>query len=389
MAIRGIFASDSGIVGDPIGDFAAALLTEMPTGSAPLFALSSGMPSRPATDVVINWFEEQHISGRTTTSAAVASTTTTAIPVVDASSYPPGIVVFEEATGEFMFVTAVAGNTLTVIRGFAGTTAVNLGSGDGIQRIANAQEEASSVPIAITNLGIPLYNYCQIFRNAWNVSGTAQAVQYHTGNQTAKTQRDAALFHGEDIERSMMFGKRVIGVQNGQPFRMMNGLDSMITTNITAAGGTTNWTQLDAFLQTIFSKNVKGKPNERIAFTGNTGLSVLNQIARLNSTTYIEPGQKEFGLNVSRWITPFGDISLMTHPLMVENPLWTKDLKIYHPGCIETRWLRRTHEDRYDKDGSRAGVDADYGVFTSELSVEYHVQKTGGRLTGLTTGAAG
>jgi hypothetical protein len=74
---------------------------------------------------------------------------------------------------------------------------------------------------------------------------------------------------------------------------------------------------------------------------------------------------------------------------MTENATWSKDLKIYHPGAIETRWLRRTHEDDYDRDGSRAGVDADYGVFTSELSIEYHIQRTGGRLTGLTAGAAG
>lgn len=394
MAVRGVFASDSGIVGDPVGDFAAALLQEFPTGTAPLFALSSGMPSRPATDVVVNWFEENHLSGRTTTSGAVASTTTTAIPVVDGSSYPPNIIILDEATAEMMFVTAVTmgvppAATLTVVRGFAGTTPVNVGSGDGIQRIGTAQEEGSAAPTAITNLGVPLYNFTQIFRNTWNVTGTAQAVEYHTGSQTAKTQRDAALFHGEDIERSIMFGKRALGVKNGQPFRTMNGVDAQITTNITAAGGTTSWTQLDAFLQTIFSRNIKGKPNERIAFTGNSGLSVINAIARLNSTTYIEPGQTDFGIKVMKWMTPFGDISLMTHPLMTENPLWTKDLKIYHPGAIETRWLRRTHEDRYDADGQRAGVDADYGVFTSELSVEYHVQKTGGRLTGLTAGVAG
>jgi hypothetical protein len=389
MAIRGVFASDSAIVGNPRGDFASALLTEMPTGTAPLFALSSGMPSRNATDVVVTWFEEQHISGRTTANGATAGTTATAIPVVDASSYPPGIVVLEEATGEYMFITNVAGNTLNVIRGFANTTATAVGNGDGFQRIGNAQEEGSSAPIAIANVGNPLFNYCQIFRNTWQITGTAQAVEYHTGSQQAHNSRDAALFHGEDIERAMWFGKKVIGIQNGQPFRMMDGLDSLITTNITVAGGTTNWTQLDAFLQAIFSKNIKGKPNERIAFTGNAGLSVINQIARLNSTTYIYPGQKEFGINISKWVTPFGDISLMTHPLFTENPKWTKDLRILHPGAIDIRYLRRTHEDRYDSDGTRAGVDADYGVFTTELSIQYGVQKTGGRLTGLTAGAAG
>jgi hypothetical protein len=388
-AIKGIFASDSGIIGDPIGDFASSLLVEMPTGSAPILALSSGMPSRDAMDVVINWFEENHIAGSTTVVGAVASTTATSVTVADASQYPPGVILQDQNTGEFFFVTGIVGNVLTIVRGFAGTTAVNIGNGDVLQRIGTAQEEGSNAPVAIVNLGSPLFNYTQIFRNTWNVTGTAKAVQYHTGNQTAKTQRDAAVFHAEDIERSLMFGRRSLGVKNNLPFRTMNGLDAQITTNVTAAGGTTSWTQLDAFLQTIFSRNIKGKPNERIAFTGNAGLSVLNSIARLNSQTFIEPGQTDFGINVNKWITPFGTISLMTHPLMTENATWSKDLKIYHPGAIETRWLRRTHEDDYDRDGSRAGVDADYGVFTSELSIEYHIQRTGGRLTGLTAGAAG
>lgn len=389
MAIRGVFASDSGIIGDPIGDFAAALLQEMPTGTAPLFALSSGMPSRPATDVVINWFEENHIAGSTTANGAVASTTTTTITLTDASSYPPGVILTDQNTGEFFYVVSIAANVITTIRGFAGSTAVNIGNGDVFQRIGTAQEEGSAAPVAITNLGYPLFNYTQIFRNTWNTTGTTKAVEYYTGSKQAKTKRDAALFHGEDIERAIIFGRRSLGVKNNQPFRTMNGIDTMITTNVTGAGGTTTWTQLDAFLQGIFSRNIKGKPNERIAFGGNTALSVLNQIARLNSTTYIEPGQTEFGIKVNKWMTPYGDITLMTHPLFVENAVWTKDLRIYHPGAIETRWLRKTHEDDYDEDGTRAGVDADFGVFTSELAIEYHVQHTGGRLTGLTAGAAG
>jgi hypothetical protein len=79
---------------------------------------------------------------------------------------------------------------------------------------------------------------------------------------------------------------------------------------------------------------------------------------------------------------------LLTHPLMVENPLWTKDIDVFHPGAVTMKWLRRTFEDNYDRDGTRAGVDADFGVYTSELSLKYGVERTGGRLTGLTAGAA-
>ena len=75
----------------------------------------------------------------------------------------------------------------------------------------------------------------------------------------------------------------------------------------------------------------------------------------------------------------------MTHPLFNESPVWTKDLHVLHPGAIRTRWLRKTHHDGYDGDGRRAGRDADYGVFTSELCIEYMSEKTGGRYTGIDT----
>lgn len=388
MAVKGVFSSDSGIIGDPKGDFASALLQSVPTGTAALFALTSGMQSRPATDTIVTWFEEAHISGRTTVVGAVASTVTQAVTVADGSSYFPGVILMSELTAEYVYVTAVAGNVLTCIRGFAGSTAVNIADGTPLQRIASAQEEGAAAPTAIANLGYPVFNYTQIFRNTWSLTGTAQAIEYYTGSQLAKSKRDAMLFHAEDIERALWFGRLSNGVKNNQPFRTMNGLDSIIKTNVTVAGLSTNYNQVDTFLQTLFSKNIKGKPNERIAFGGNIALAVLNGIARIEGKIEIEVGQTDFGLNVNRWISPYGNITLMTHPLFVESPLWTKDIRIIHPGAMATRWLRRTSEDDYDKDGRRAGVDADYGVITSELSMEYDIEQTGGRLTGLTAAAA-
>lgn len=387
FAIPGVFLSDSGIVGDPKGDFAAALLQEVPTGTAPLFALSSGMRSENATDTLIHWFEELHLSGRTLLAEALDNSET-GIDVDDASSFVPGVIAMIETTGEYVFVTAVSGNTLTVIRGFAGTTPDNAADDDGIQRIGTAYEEASGRPTAVANQGYPRFNYVQTFRNAWNISGTAKAVQYYTGDKTSKTRRDATLLHAEDIERAMWFGIKTVGVVNGTRFTTMDGLDAQITTNVTPAGSTTDWTDLDTFLRTIFEKNIKGQPNERIAFSGNGALSVLNGIARLEGQIWLDPGATEFGLNVNRWITPYGNITLMTHPLMVENPLWTNDLRVLHPAAFKTKWLRRTFEDSYDQNGQRAGVDADFGIYTSELSVEYGLERTGGRMTGFTEAVA-
>lgn len=386
MAVKGVFASDSGIQGDRVGDFASALLTEMPTGSASILALSSGMESRDAQDTVTTWFEENHISGRVHVTNNAGTGTT--IEVNDASTFTVGGIFLVESSGEYLFVTGVNGLSITVQRGFAGTTASAIdGSGTNvpIQKIGTAFEEGSNRPVGIANLGYPRFNYQQIFRNSWDITGTARRVKYHTGNMVSKNRRDAAMLHAEDIERSLLWGRRSLGVKGQKPFRTMDGIMTQITTNTKTQATNVGYTDIRDFLQAIFERNVKGKPNERIAFCGNTVLGVLDTIAASTGRIQLFPGQTDFGMEITKWRTPFGNISLMTHPLMNESPLWTKDLYVLHPGAIRTRYLRRTREDSYDQDGERAGVDADYGVFTSELNVEYFVERTGGKYTGIDT----
>lgn len=393
MAVQGVFASDQNIPGARKGDFASGILQTMPTGSAPMLALSSGMESMGASDTVVTWFEENHLSGRinVTNNAGVGAS----LVLDDPSQTIPGLVYIVEASGEYIYVESVAGSTATVIRGFAGTAIVAIDgstTAEPIQRITNAQEEGSAKPIAIANLGFPRFNYMQIFRNAWDVTGTARVVDYHTGDIVAKNKRDAGIYHSEDMERAMIWGRLAIGVQNQKPFRTMDGIEAQIKTNITAQVTNTTWTDIDEFLRSIFERNIKGKPNERIAFSGNTVLSVMNAIARQDGNTVqmnLVPGQTDFGMKITKWMTPYGDVSLLTHPLFNESPVWTKDLLVLHPGAMRTRYLRRTFEDTNDRDGTRAGADADFGVITSEMCMEYRSEVTGGLYTGMDTPAAG
>lgn len=391
MSVKGVFASDQNIAGSRKGDFASGILMTMPTGSAPLLGLSAGMESVDASDTVVTWFEENHLSGRINITNNAASGVT--INVDDASQITAGLVYMIEASGEYIYVQSISGLVATVLRGFAGTTITAVdgsSTAEPMQRISTAYEEGSAKPTSIANLGFPRFNYMQNFRNSWDVTGTARAVEYHTGDLVAKNKRDAGIYHSEDMERAMIWGKQAIGIQNSKPFRTMAGIQAQITTNVAAQGPNTTWDEIDQFLQDCFARNVKGKPNERIAFCGNTVLQVLNKIARTDGNmTQINlvPGQTDFGMKITKWMTPYGDVSLLTHPLFNENPLWTKDLMVLHPGVMRTRYLRRTHEDTNDKDGTRAGADADFGVLTTEMCLEYRAEITGGLFTGIDTAA--
>lgn len=388
--IQGIFMSNQGIVGDRVGDFASAVLQIAPTGTALLLALTSGMGKSGANDTVFHWFEDSHQPGR---AAITAGGTTTTIDVDDASQYVPNQILLIEETGEIVMVTTITGNELTVIRGMSGTSIVNATNVMHVQSIGNAHEEASGMPVAITQQGSPRQNYTQIFRNAWAVSGTAKAVQYRTGNKVAHNKKMCAMYHAEDMERAFIFGRKHVGVVNSKPFRLTDGVIPQIEnyggTVVSAAtdsgsgpvAGEYSRGDFEDFIRRVFAKNVKGQPNERIALGGDLVLAALNRMTFLDGTYNIKEGETKVGIMVTTIQTPFGKLNLMTHPLFNENPAWQKQLLVLHPGAIRRRMLRETNEEGYDKNGNRINAkDADEGVITTEVGIEVGAASTMGIL---------
>jgi hypothetical protein len=384
MAVTGIFASNQGIVGERVGDFASAILRTAPTGNAPLLGLTSGMPKESAQDTTFTWYEDGHEPGR---QACVSGGTTTTVVVADGSFYVPNTILLVEETGEHLFVTAVAGNSLTVIRGLAGTTITSITGSHHVQKIGNGFEEASSMPTPVTQQGAPRFNFTQIFRNGWAISGTAKAVKYLTGSKLAYNKQMCATYHSEDIERSFIWGKKALTTYNGKQFRLTDGILTQIesyggvveTANNGSNAGDISRDDFESFMEEIFSYNIKGQPNERLAFIGNKALQVMNKWAWLDGSYQFSASETKLGIKITEVITPFGTLKLVTHALMNENPVWTHECYVLHPGGIKKRMLRDTFPENYDKHGNgTAGVDADEGAITTEGGIQVGAAKTMG-----------
>lgn len=393
MAVQGIFASNQGIVGERVGDFASAILMTNPTGDTPLLGLTSGMPKESAGDVAFTWFEDSYQSGR---QAIVSGGTTTTIVVADGSFYVPNTILLVEETGEHLFVQAVANNSMTVIRGLAGTSVVGVDNTMHVQKIGNAHEESSSRPTAVTQQGAPRTNYVQIFRNGWAISGTAKAVKYLTGSKLAYNKSMCATYHAEDIERSFIWGRKTITTLNGKQFRMTDGILTQIEqyggdvrTANTGGAGNLSRGAFEDWIQSLFTYNVKGQPNERVAFCGNMALGVINRMAWLDGEYQFSSGETKLGIKITEVTTPFGTLKLMTHAMMNANPVWSREIYALHPGAIKKRVLRDTFPENYDKHGNGvAGVDADEGAITSEMGIQLGASKTMGIYRNLVTAVA-
>lgn len=400
MSIRGIFASHSGIVGERVGDLSSRVLMLGYTGTAPLLAMSSGMPKEPAGDTSFGWVEDSHISGNTeaTVAALVGDTT---ITVEDANIWTPNTVIMNQTTGEYMLVTAINSETsVDVLRGIGGTTAQAVTIADVFQHVGTAFEEGGGKPSPVSQKGESRTNYVQIFKNGWAITGTAKAVKFHTGSQLAQNRSQALGYHVEDLERSFIFGRPGVMQVNGKQMRLSGGVAYQVETygglvesanSDVAAVPTAGALSLDDlmdFLRRIFDRNVKGLPNERITFTGSGTVQLISQLVMDSSSYNISQGESAYGIKIMKLVGINGELSLATHPLFTENAIWGKELHVYHPGLIKKRTLRDTWEESFGAGSSNNnGIDAEEGFIALETGWQAQGVETMGILKNIQTPA--
>jgi hypothetical protein len=369
--------------------FASMITRLMPNGTAPLFGLTSMLPSETALQVEHGFFTKTMIFPELKINAGAGYGTGVTTFVVDSSAnLLPGMIMRIERTGENIIINTVPDATsVTVTRAVGTVVAAAIVDNDDFYQVGNAFEESSNRPSANNIIPVRVTNLTQIFRNTWAISGSAQATKVIAGDSTdAENRQDAAAFHAADIEKALFFGQKSQGTRNGQPFRTMDGLINMIETpgfyppsyggavNSNTAGGTTNWTQLEGFLDPVFDQATDPKgANERVLFCGGAAKVVLNNIGRLNGTYQLMDGQTNFGLQFSTLTTSRGKFRIIEHPLFNTNTVWAKmavgvDLPTFRLAYLAGR---KTSNMEFNTAGNQAadnGIDAVGGTLTTECT---------------------
>lgn len=396
MAIRGVFTSHSGLIGERGTDLSARVLMTGPGGMAPLLALSSGMPTERAPQTTFSWIEDEHISGNQVVVTG-GNNVAASITMDDVGIWQVGSVLLEEVTGEYLLVTAIAGAVVTIVRGFGGTTAATITAGDTIQSLGTAFAEGSDRPSPVSQKGDERLNYVQIFKNGWAITGTAQSVDYLTGSQLAYNREMCFNYHAEDIERAMIWGRKGVRNLSGQQLRTSNGIIAQIeqygglvqVANSNSVSGQLIMLDLQNFMRRIFDVQAKGMPNERIAFCGSLLLELIQRMVMLDTTYQIQTNETAFGIQVSTINGFNGRFKLVTHPMMVENPIWQRELYVMHPGMIKKRIKRPTWSEEFSTaNNNNNGRDATEGYIADELGFEVRGARTMGIYRNIRTAGA-
>lgn len=381
MAIQGLRDTSNFVADQRPQNWRQGVMLLYPNGMAPITALTSMMKEKKTDDPQFNWWEKSFPSQRLamTGNLANVSTLTTLAFASGAKQYKAGTILRVEKTEELLRVVSdpVSDTQVSVERGFAGssTAAVTVASENPyVHAVGNAQEEASLSPTGVNYDPTKKYNYTQIFRDTLEMSRTAMQTNLRTGDQVKEAKRETLELHTIGMEKAFIFGKRYEGTLNGKPFRATGGIISQIDSgNIVSAGTTTTMLALEGFLKSIFDYG----SSEKMAFCGNKALLVIQQIVRRNSSMQIEPGIKEYGMNVTRLVCPFGTIVLKSHPLF--NQLGGSTSPAYDGTdswmlVLDMKELvyRYIQDTKYEKDLQSNGMDGMKSGYLTEAGLELH-----------------
>lgn len=222
-------------------------------------------------------------------------------------------------TGERAIVTATSATTITLgTRGFGSTAAAAGADGDSLFIIGNVNEEnAGARNVNMTN-STPQSNYTQIFKTTIALSNTEMKANLYGGNDLPYQRAKKGTEHALDIERAFWFGEKKTdtGGTQGHQRRATGGVLEFIqqgNSYVQNQGGALTAPDFNTFLREGFTYGNTTK----MLFAGGVVLQALNEIAR--GQILMAPLATSYGMKISQWQTPFGQVNIVHNPLFVED----------------------------------------------------------------------
>jgi hypothetical protein len=400
MAIQGLRDTSNFVAEARPKNWREGIMLLEPNGMAPLFALTSLLKSKSTDDPEYSWWEKTKQNQRVLFSTSINNTdTTTAITLSSGGTglQPKHIMRIEES-GELVLVLSITSDTvITVQRGFSGTTKVAVnpatsGVNPNMHVVGSSFEEGSAAPSGLNFDPTKRRNYTQIFRNTLEITRTASKTRLRTGDAVKEAKRECLELHSSEIEKALWLGQPFETTFNGHPQRQTGGVASFIDSgNIFTP--TSNNLDMETF-ENYMVEFFRYGSNEKMGWTGNRGMLTIQQMARKNSAYQFMQGQKEFGMNVNRLISPFGTLTLKTHPMFNEvtsgtntTAYWALDSWLFVLDMKELSY-RYVDDTKYEKDLQSNGLDSMKSGYLTECGLEMHFPKAHALVKGLGAGIA-
>jgi len=252
----------------------------------------------------IEWLEDEYFPTAGAMGTSTISTNATTLTVADGSLFKSGDVILVDS--EYMWVSAVSGEDLTVTRTYGGTNATH-NSSSTVSIVSQARlEGATSSFDALVDISAP-YNYTSTFQKGLKINGSEMVVDaYGYDDVWAYKANKGMKEMFRKIEQSIFHGIRAVG--SATTPRSFGGLGTFITDNSVNAGGAIAKSDIDNLFEYIYLDG--GMPDLLVL-----NPSVANDLrALLDSSSFVRVDQMntEFGMRAITSVnTQYGSLRLI------------------------------------------------------------------------------
>ena len=196
-----------------------------------------GDPLRGATSTHHEWLEDELLPNKDAVNDITFTdpATDTDFVVDNGSRFRVGDQIQIEGSEELILVTGISTNTLTVVRGYGGTTAENLADNQVINILGNAALEGDDKPSARFSNRTRGGNYTQIFAATVEVSGTDMAAsQLGLADEMDYQKQERLRELIRDLENTVINGGQPASNPQGNSTvrRSMKGVIQHLSTNV-------------------------------------------------------------------------------------------------------------------------------------------------------------
>jgi hypothetical protein len=320
----------------------------------------------------MSWLDMRVDATSSATTGAVLVGATT-VPVVDGSKFRPGMTLSPVGSDEVILVTAVSGNDLTVVRGFGGTTAVALTSGQVLVIDSVGREENSGAQ----NDGIfqpdPVENFFQTMDTAVEFSRRALAtLQFGNTNdltfQVSERIRQLTI----QMNRALVRGRKGVATIGGKDVTYTGGmrfyLDQAGAIKVDNSAAVLTLDAINALNAEIVTR---GGTSNTIA----VGIKQARKLSALVSANYNSQRLGDWSADEGSLLQLPSDLPLVgnVNRIVVDTNLADNELVMYESGMLsivpmgngnaaESGNWRTTDATQPGQDGERVRILGDYAM---------------------------
>lgn len=358
-------------------------IKELEPDETPLTVLTMMIPSAPTGNPEFSWIEDKLPPRFDAINLVAGYTASDTNLVVDNGPYfGPNELWKVTRTGEIVRVTAIAGNTITVVRGVGGGAAAILDN-DELMITGIAFEENSQKPQARSDNPTKVTNYTQIHRHTVEMSETMRGQEQFTRPhdwdfQVSKKMKE----HKIGLEQAYLHNKP--SEDAAAPRRTTGGALHFITSNLTDAGGVITEDEFFGAFSNLFRY---GDKSSKVALASRLAVNVVNGYPRGKLELTQADNDSTYGLSVMNYRHAHGTLKFITHNLL-EGSKFGGYIVILDIAQLRKRPMRSkdggTRDTFLEENVETPGQDGRVDVITTETGLEFGLAQTHGLISNIT-----